>query len=42
VQTAALTGECDYLTAPSSRLVLGRPVASGTGSFDLFQPLHYE
>jgi hypothetical protein len=41
LKSACLSGENDHLNAPSSRLVLGRPIASGTGAFDLFQPLHY-
>mmetsp|Transcript_5031 Transcript_5031/g.18313 ORF Transcript_5031/g.18313 Transcript_5031/m.18313 type:complete len:1772 (-) Transcript_5031:74-5389(-) len=32
---SALMGEKDLLTSPSSRIVLGRPVDAGTGSFDL-------
>lgn len=31
-----ISGKCDDLTSPSSRLMLGQPCASGTGAFDVF------
>ena len=36
---AVLSGDTEELTSPSSRLVVGRTVGCGTGSFDLLQPL---
>ncbi|KAI8982682.1 hypothetical protein BDB01DRAFT_851164 [Pilobolus umbonatus] len=36
---ATLHGDYDNLDSPSSRIVVGRPIASGTGSFDILQPL---
>jgi len=32
-------GSTDYLESPSSRLVVGRPVLSGTGAFDVLASL---
>lgn len=37
---ALLNGERDRLVSPSSRIVLGRVVESGTGAFELVQPLN--
>jgi len=39
LRSAAMSGEVDYLQSPSSRIVLGKPVYGGTGSFDILQPL---
>jgi DNA-directed RNA polymerase I subunit RPA1 len=39
LRQAALVGEWDDLKSPSSRIVMGLPVALGTGSFELRQPL---
>jgi len=36
---AVLSGDTEKLTSPSSRLVVGRVVGSGTGCFELLQPL---
>jgi DNA-directed RNA polymerase I subunit RPA1 len=36
---AAEFGEVDHMTSPAARLVVGKPVASGTGCFDLMYPL---
>ena len=36
---ATLDGDTDTLRSPSARLVLGKVVENGTGSFDLMQPL---
>ena len=36
---AALSGDMDTLSSPSSRIVVGNPVASGTGSFELVHQL---
>ena len=36
---AALQGKTDHLKNPSSQLVVGRVMSSGTGSFELLQPL---
>ena len=32
-------GSTDYLDSPSSRIVLGKPVLGGTGSFDILADL---
>lgn len=32
---ATLTGDTDMMTSPSARLILGRPINTGTGAFDL-------
>ncbi|RCI04863.1 hypothetical protein CU098_005024 [Rhizopus stolonifer] len=39
---ATLHGDYDTLDSPSSRIVVGRVVEGGTGSFDLLQPLTSE
>jgi DNA-directed RNA polymerase I subunit RPA1 len=39
ITDAAIAGQYDNLAAPSSRLVLGVPVRSGTGAFELYQDL---
>ena len=39
IRGAVMSGDTEGLTSPSSRLVVGRPVSCGTGSFDLLQPL---
>ena len=36
---ACLYGDKDFMSSPSSRIVLGRPVGCGTGAFDLLNPL---
>lgn len=36
---AVLSGDTEKLASPSSRLVVGRVVGSGTGCFELLQPL---
>jgi DNA-directed RNA polymerase I subunit RPA1 len=36
---AVLNGDDDVQTSPSARLILGQVVRSGTGAFDLMQPL---
>ncbi|CAH3130589.1 unnamed protein product [Porites lobata] len=36
---AVLSGDTEKLNSPSSRLVVGRVVGTGTGSFELLQPL---
>lgn len=36
---ALLKGEADRMTSASARIALGRVVESGTGAFDLWQPL---
>lgn len=35
-------GDYDTLDSPSSRIVVGRVVEGGTGSFDVLQPLTSE
>lgn len=37
--SSTLHGDVDRLTSPASRIVLGEPVAMGTGSLDLVQRL---
>lgn len=37
---AVLSGDTEKLASPSSRLVVGRVVGSGTGCFELLQPLY--
>ncbi|XP_070563725.1 DNA-directed RNA polymerase I subunit RPA1-like [Ptychodera flava] len=39
LKEATVDGSCDQLKSPSARLVVGRVVTGGTGSFDLIQPL---
>jgi len=39
LKSAILTGDVDLLTSPSARLVVGKPVGGGTGSFDVLQPI---
>eukprot|EP01135_Chromosphaera_perkinsii_P010952 Nk52_evm5s2297 gene=Nk52_evmTU5s2297 len=39
LKSSSLYGEVDSLASPSSRLVLGRVVESGTGCMDVLQPL---
>jgi DNA-directed RNA polymerase I subunit RPA1 len=36
---STLDGDCDTLKSPSARLVLGKVVENGTGSFDLLHPI---
>jgi DNA-directed RNA polymerase I subunit RPA1 len=36
---ATMDGDCDTLSSPSARIVLGKVVENGTGSFDLLQPV---
>lgn len=38
---ATLTGDVDPLTSPSARIVMGKVVEGGTGSFEIQQPLVY-
>jgi DNA-directed RNA polymerase I subunit RPA1 len=37
--SALLTGEHERMVSPSARIVMGRVVDSGTGAFDVMQPL---
>jgi DNA-directed RNA polymerase I subunit RPA1 len=39
---AALSGDFDNLDSPSARLVMGRVVEGGTGSFEVLQPMRWE
>ncbi|KAJ1947608.1 hypothetical protein EC988_005407, partial [Linderina pennispora] len=39
LQEATVFGDFDQLTNPSARIVMGQPVASGTGSFDVMLDL---
>ena len=34
-------GSTDFLDSPSSRIVLGKPVLGGTGSFDILADLSH-
>lgn len=36
---AILAGEVDAQVSPSARIILGQVVRSGTGAFDLMQPI---
>lgn len=36
---ALLNGEHERMVSPSARIVMGRVVDSGTGAFDVLQPL---
>lgn len=40
LRSATLQGEYDSLKSNSSRLVIGRPSAGGTGAFGLLHPLN--
>lgn len=37
--TATVGGDIDTLMSPSARIVLGKLVEGGTGSFDIIQPI---
>jgi DNA-directed RNA polymerase I subunit RPA1 len=39
LRQAALYGEADALSSPAARIVMGQPVALGTGSFQLCHPI---
>lgn len=39
LMTATLSGDYEPLKSPSARLVVGKPVQGGTGSFEVLQPL---
>jgi DNA-directed RNA polymerase I subunit RPA1 len=39
LSSACEHGDIDRMTSPAARLVVGAPIASGTGSFDLMCPL---
>lgn len=39
LKNATLIGETDELISPASRIVLGQPVALGTGAFEIRQPI---
>jgi DNA-directed RNA polymerase I subunit RPA1 len=41
ITTSSLNHENDDITGPSSRIVFGRNIEQGTGSFDLFSDLKY-
>jgi DNA-directed RNA polymerase I subunit RPA1 len=36
---AAISGDFDQLRSPSSALVMGKVVESGTGGFEIYQPI---
>lgn len=40
LKNATLIGETDELISPAARIVLGQPVALGTGAFEIRQPIH--
>lgn len=40
LKNATLIGETDELISPASRIVLGQPVALGTGAFEIRQPIY--
>lgn len=39
MKNASLYGDHDDLSNPSARIVMGLPVAGGTGNFELLYPL---
>ena len=39
LRSATLGGKTDYLSSPSSCIVLGKPFAGGTGTFQVMQNL---
>ena len=39
LKNATMIGETDELISPASRIVLGQPVALGTGAFEIRQPI---
>jgi len=41
LEHAATSGEIDDMRSPSACIVLGKPVSTGTGSFDVMQPLQF-
>jgi len=41
LMNACMYGDKDFMTSPSARIVMGRPVGCGTGSFDLLNPLQF-
>lgn len=41
LMNACLHGDKDFMSSPSSRIVMGRPVGCGTGSFDIMNPLQF-
>jgi hypothetical protein len=40
ISDATLYGDFDDLTSPSGRIVIGRPIAAGTGVFDVVMPIN--
>lgn len=40
--SSTLHGDVDRLTSPASRIVVGQPVAMGTGAMGIVQKLHAE
>jgi DNA-directed RNA polymerase I subunit RPA1 len=39
--TSALHGVKDNMASPSSRIAMGRLISTGTGCFDMMQPLKF-
>jgi len=42
LEQAMISGEKDDMTSPSAAIVLGKPVSTGTGCFDVIQPLNFK
>jgi len=40
ITESSMRNEVDRMCSPSARLVVGLPCRVGTGSFELYQPLH--
>jgi hypothetical protein len=41
LNSAAVQSHNDTLWSPSARIVMGQPIACGTGSFGLMQPVAF-
>jgi len=42
LESAAIFGDVDQMRNPSACIVMGKPVQTGTGSFDVIQPLKFD
>jgi DNA-directed RNA polymerase I subunit RPA1 len=42
LEQATVNGDTDDMRSPSACIVLGKPVQTGTGSFDVLQPLRFK
>jgi len=41
LEQATVAGDTDDMRSPSACIVLGKPVPTGTGCFDVMQPLQF-